>query len=94
MLTAEAIRAIRKVRRISQSELAQQTGIPQPYISKMETGGRIITAEEEAALITAFSISAELAAELTQLARHANDAKRLEAVAWSKLRDKLAVESV
>lgn len=69
MITGSTICAIRRVRNISQLELARRAGIIQPYLSDMEKGHRFIKPDQEAAILEALSVSPEQAEEVTALVR-------------------------
>jgi transcriptional regulator with XRE-family HTH domain len=89
MLTGETIRAIRRIRNVSQIKLAQQSGMPQPYISQIEQHSRIITQEQETAILAALNVNEQQSEDLTQIVRHIADARKIEATCWAKLRQAL-----
>jgi len=89
MLTGETIRAIRRVRNVPQIKLAQQAGIPQPYISQIEQNSRIITQEQETAILAALNVTEQQSEELTTIVRHITDARKIEETGWAKIRQAL-----
>lgn len=88
-MTGDTIRVVRKIRGISQSQLAKKVGILQAQLSLIESGKKIATDEQEKALLVALNINKEQAEKLGDLAESLAMAKKLKATCWEQIRNVL-----
>lgn len=71
MTLSQRMRAIRLLRNLTQEELAKQTGIPNTYISLMESGKVIPTGDWETRIKTALEWTPDVDAKLDELTQEA-----------------------
>lgn len=69
MTLSQRLSLLRKMRNLTQEELASKTGIPNSYISRMETGKIIPAGEWEDRLRNALNWTAEVDAQLDSLVK-------------------------
>lgn len=67
MTLSQRLSLLRKMRNLTQEELASKTGIPNSYISRMETGKIIPAGEWEDRLRTALNWTPDVDAQLDSL---------------------------
>ncbi len=75
---ADLLREARERRQVSQSSLARRTGIPQPAISRIESGLEVPSVERFQRLVAGLGLRLDL--RLVPLAEHRGDPRHREAI--------------
>ena len=65
--TWQTLRELRLERRLTLRQLAERAGVPYPYVSQIETGDRIPSAEQTLALARALELELDRVRVITQL---------------------------